>query len=210
MLCANGILIMDKTQCPFQLLRRYDVNISPRIVALLKEVDVDSPRSKSQLNSPDKLVGLQEAIRESVSEPGRFKNEEEKFVLLGDKFASAPSTFKFSFGEKLMLNDAINMAKHILLEYSKQYTFLCSTEKRKTSANTAGSLIKRPRLDYVRSAGEKSADEVECVASASTTTTQDPASAAESTASTRYKAENSATLVPLTRKGKTLHDYLEK
>ena len=71
MLCAYGILIMDKTQCPFQLLRRYDVNISPRIVALLKEVDVDSLRSLSQLDSPDKLVGLQEAIRESVSEPLR-------------------------------------------------------------------------------------------------------------------------------------------
>ena len=113
-------LIMDKTQCPFQLLRRYDVNISPRIVALLKEVDVDSLRSLSQLDSPDKLVGLQEAIRESVSEPARLKNEEEKFVLLVDKFASAPSTFKFSFGEKLMLKDAINMAKNILFEYSKQ------------------------------------------------------------------------------------------
>jgi hypothetical protein len=71
MLCAYGILIMDKTQCPFQLLRRCDVNISPRIVALLKEVDVDSLRSLSQLDSPDKLVGLQEAIRESVSEPLR-------------------------------------------------------------------------------------------------------------------------------------------
>jgi hypothetical protein len=55
---------------------------------------------------------------------GVLKNEEEKLVLLGDEFASAPSTFKFSFGEKLMLNDVINMAKHILLEYSKQYTFL--------------------------------------------------------------------------------------
>jgi hypothetical protein len=175
-------------------------------VSLLKEVDVDSLRSISQLDSPDKLVGLQEAIRESVSEPGRFKNEEGKLVLLGDKFASAPSTFKFSFGEKLMLNDATNMAKHILLEYSKQYTFL--TEKRKTSANSTGSLIKRPRFDYVRSAGEKSAvsDEVECVASASTTTTKDPAT----TASTINETENSAALVPLTRKGKTLHDYLMK
>jgi hypothetical protein len=65
-------------------------------------------------------------------------------------------------------------------------------------------------MDYVRSAGEKSAAEVECVASASTTTTQDPASAAESAASTRYEAENSTTLVPLTRKGKTLHDYVAK
>ena len=45
-------LIMDKTQCPFQLLRRYDVNISPRIVALLKEVDVDS-HSGHILNSDD-------------------------------------------------------------------------------------------------------------------------------------------------------------
>ena len=114
-------------------------------------------------------------------------------MLLGDKFASAPSTFKFSFGEKLMLNDVINMAKHILLEYS---------------ANTTGSLIKRPRFDYVRLAGEKSAvsDEVECVASASTTTTKDPAT----TASTINETENSAALVPLTRKGKTLHDYLMK
>jgi hypothetical protein len=51
-------------------------------VSLLKEVDVDSLRSISQLDSPDKLVGLQEAIRESLSEPGRFKNEEEKLVLL--------------------------------------------------------------------------------------------------------------------------------
>jgi hypothetical protein len=51
-------------------------------VSLLKEVDVDSLRSISQLDSPDKLVGLQEAIRESLSEPGRFKNEEEKHVLL--------------------------------------------------------------------------------------------------------------------------------
>lgn len=124
---------------------------------------------------------------------GVLKNEEEKLVLLGDKFASAPSTFKFSFGEKLMLNDVINMAKHILLEYS---------------ANTTGSLIKRPRFDYVRLAGEKSAvsDEVECVASASTTTTKDPAT----TASTINETENSAALVPLTRKGKTLHDYLMK
>jgi len=124
---------------------------------------------------------------------GVLKNEEEKLVLLGDEFASAPSTFKFSFGEKLMLNDVINMAKHILLEYS---------------ANTTGSLIKRPRFDYVRLAGEKSAvsDEVECVASASTTTTKDPAT----TASTINKTENSAALVPLTRKGKTLHDYLMK
>lgn len=87
MVCAYAILIMDKIQCPFLLLRRYDVNISPRIVSLLKEVDVNSLRSISQLDSPDKLVGLQEAIRESVSEPGRFKNEEEKLVLLGDKFA---------------------------------------------------------------------------------------------------------------------------
>jgi hypothetical protein len=39
-------------------------------VSLLKEVDVNSLRSISQLDSPDKLVGLQEAIRESVSEPG--------------------------------------------------------------------------------------------------------------------------------------------
>lgn len=124
---------------------------------------------------------------------GVLKNEEEKLVLLGDEFASAPSTFKFSFGEKLMLNDVINMAKHILLEYS---------------ANTTGSLIKRPRFDYVRLAGEKSAvsDEVECVASASTTTTKDPAT----TASTINETENSAALVPLTRKGKTLHDYLMK
>lgn len=139
---------------------------------------------------------------------GVLKNEEEKLVLLGDEFASAPSTFKFSFGEKLMLNDVINMAKHILLEYSKQYTFLRQTEKRKTSANTTGSLIKRPRFDYVRLAGEKSAvsDEVECVASASTTTTKDPAT----TASTINETENSAALVPLTRKGKTLHDYLMK
>jgi hypothetical protein len=82
------------------------------------------------------------------------------------------------------------------------------TEKRKTSANTTGSLIKRPRFDYVRLAGEKSAvsDEVECVASASTTTTKDPAT----TASTINETENSAALVPLTRKGKTLHDYLMK
>ncbi len=87
-------------------------------------------------------------------------------------------------------------------------TFLRQTEKRKTSANTTGSLIKRPRFDYVRSAGEKSAvsDEVECVASASTTTTKDPAT----TASTINETENSAALVPLTRKGKTLHDYLMK
>ncbi|KAK4005663.1 hypothetical protein OUZ56_010706 [Daphnia magna] len=173
---------------------------------------VNGLRSISQLDSPDKFVGLQEAIRESVSEPGRFKNEEQKLVLLGDKFASAPSTFKFSFGEKLMLNDAINMAKQILLEYSKQYTFLRQPEKRKTSANTTGSLIKRPRFDYVRSAGEKSAvsDEVECVASASTTTTQDPATTASTSASTINETENSAALVPLTWKGKTLHDYLMK
>jgi hypothetical protein len=60
----------------------------------------------------------------------------------------------------------------------------------------------------VRLAGEKSAvsDEVECVASASTTTTKDPAT----TASTINETENSAALVPLTRKGKTLHDYLMK
>lgn len=82
MLCAYAILIMDKIQCPFQLLRRYDVNISPRIVSLLKEVDVDSLRSIYQLDSPDKLVGLQEAIRESVSEPGRFKKRRRKACVV--------------------------------------------------------------------------------------------------------------------------------
>jgi hypothetical protein len=69
---------------------------------------------------------------------GVLKNEEEKLVLLGDEFASAPSTFKFSFGEKLMLNDVINMAKHILLEYSKQYTFL-----RQKSVRTRPTLLVR-------------------------------------------------------------------
>lgn len=64
----------------------------------------------------------------------------------------------------------------------------------------------------MRSAGEKSAvsDEVECVASASTTTTQDTATTASTSASTINETENSAALVPLTRKGKTLHDYLMK
>lgn len=179
---------------------------------------VASLRSISQLDSTEKLTELQEAIRESVNDPGRFKNEEEKLMLLGDKFASAPSTFKFSFGEKILLNDAVKMAKQILHEYSKQYTFIHQTEKRKSSVRLDESLKKRPHVDnglsVVRVVAQSA---VACamnlvvkvaaksaVTVAATATSLQPITPTSTTESTNTGVHEAAisTSLPLTRKGK--------
>jgi hypothetical protein len=72
---------MAKNPCVFELLKKYDVVLNPRLVALFQEVDVNSLRTISALISPEKVTGLEQAIRESVSDPVRFKNEEEKIKL---------------------------------------------------------------------------------------------------------------------------------
>ena len=70
-------------------------------------------------------------IRECISDSMRFKTDEEKLVLLGEKFASDPLRFKFSFKEKTALREAVTMLKH-LRRVLKQYTFSRTTVKQKS------------------------------------------------------------------------------
>ena len=80
------VIIMDgsETKCVFKLLESYDVILAPRLIALLKEVDVNNLRTLSKLDSPERRASLEEAIRESVSAPMRFKTDEEKLVVLAE------------------------------------------------------------------------------------------------------------------------------
>ena len=128
---------MAKNPCVFELLKKYDVVLNPRLVALFQEVDVNSLRTISALNSLEKVSGLEQAIRESVSGPLRFQNQEEKIKLLGVKFVGDPAQFKFSLGEKLSISEASDMAKSILEEYESQYSFQRPSGKRQTGPRLA-------------------------------------------------------------------------
>jgi hypothetical protein len=44
----------SETKCVYKLLESYDVILAPRLIALLKEVDVSSLRTLSKLDSPEK------------------------------------------------------------------------------------------------------------------------------------------------------------
>jgi hypothetical protein len=50
------VIIMDgsETKCVFKLLESYDVILAPRLIALLKEVDVNNLRTLSKLDSPER------------------------------------------------------------------------------------------------------------------------------------------------------------
>ena len=183
------VIIMDgsETKCVFKLLKSYDVILAPRLIALLKEVDVNNLRTLSKLDSPERRASLEEAIRESVSAPMRFKTDEEKLVVLGEKFATDPSKFKFSFGEKITLEEVVTMSKRILQEYSKQYTFSRSTLKRKSSVRHDAPIQKKSRPEVVLS-----------------NVSGGPSTAASAT------EDEAAVPAPLIRKGRTLHDYVMK
>ena len=91
------------------------------------------------------MFGLEQAIRESVSVPLRFQNQEVKIKLLGEKFVGDPAQFKFSFGEKLSISEASDMAKCILEEFESQYSFQRPSGKRQIRQKAL--ISKRPRID---------------------------------------------------------------
>ncbi len=103
---------------------------------------------------------------------------------------SDPLRFKFSFGKKIALQEAVRMSKRIFEDYSKQYTFSRTMEKRKSSMRRETSTKKKPRSDNVPSnvgVGRTTAGEVESVTTVAAAATEQ-----------------------LTRKGKTLHECVMK
>lgn len=118
------------------------------------------------------------------------KTREEQFVLIVDKFVSDPLQFQFSFGEKIALQEAVRMSKRIFEDYSKQYTFSRTTEKRKSSMCRDTSTQKKPRSDNVSSNVCVGPSTTAAVESATTVT--------------------AAATELLTRKGKTLHECVKK
>jgi len=183
----------------FELLKKYDVVLNPRLVALFQEVDVNSLRTISALNSPEKVSGLEQAIRESVSGPLRFQNQEEKIKLLGVKFVGDPAQFKFSLGEKLSISEASDMAERILEEYESQYSFQRPSGKRQIRQNAL--ISKRPRIDSGAATGV-------VLPSASVT----PAAVGITVSSSAQSSSESSSPNQIThierRKGKTLNEYV--
>ena len=171
---------MDQNISVFDLLARYDVVLPAQLVNLLKEVDVTSLRTIAQIDSPEEIRNLEEAIKESVSNVSRFQDDAEKASLLGAKFSSDPNKFKFSYGEKLAIKDAVKMAKKILESKEKEYNFEWSG-KRKRTVQHSDQLVKRARV--MRD-------------DASTTSSSETGSCPSGESS------------PPTRKGKTLQQYL--
>ena len=55
---------MDQNISVFDLLARYDVVLPAQLVNLLKEVDVTSLRTIAQIDSPEEIRNLEEAIKE--------------------------------------------------------------------------------------------------------------------------------------------------
>jgi hypothetical protein len=173
---------MDQNISVFDLLARYDVVLPAQLVNLLKEVDVTSLRTIAQIDSPEEITNLEEAIKESVSNVSRFQDDAEKASLLGAKFSSDPNKFKFSYGEKLAIKDAVKMAKKILESKEKEYEYNFEwSGKRKRTVQHSDQLVKRARV--MRD-------------DASTTSSSETGSCPSGESS------------PPTRKGKTLQQYL--
>ena len=145
------------------------------------------------------MFGLEQAIRESVSVPLRFQNQEEKIKLLCEKFVGDPAQFKFSFGEKLSISEASDMAKRILEEYKSQYSFQRSSGKRQIRQNAL--ISKQSRIDSGATTGV-------VLPSASVTPAAVEITVSSSAQSTFESSSPNQNTHIERRKGKTLNEYV--
>ena len=119
--------------------------------------------------------------------------------MLCEKFVGDPAQFKFSFGEKLSISEASDMAKRILEEYKSQYSFQRSSEKRQIRQNAL--ISKQSRIDSGATTGV-------VLPSASVTPAAVGITVSSSAQSTSESSSPNQNTHIERRKGKTLNEYV--
>jgi hypothetical protein len=114
----------NKASSVFDLLREYDVELSPQVQLILEKLKFNSVRTISMINI-EKLEHLELDVRSLFASDEELlkMTQEDRIALFGEFFADKPQQFKLLAGEKCSIHAAVTMCKRLVQSYEKCYLY---------------------------------------------------------------------------------------
>lgn len=120
---------------PYITLRRYDIVISPKVEAILRQLGFSS---LSAINEIDlNITLLEDDVRKFLASDENLEqlNEEQRKVIFGELFYKTPTAFKFLPGERYSIIGAVKMARKLLEKFKENYVYERPVPSRKRPAS---------------------------------------------------------------------------
>jgi hypothetical protein len=108
----------------FDLLREYDVELSPQVQLMLQKFKFNCVRTILMIDL-EKLDLFENDVRTLFASDEELSNmsQEQKIALFGEYFANKPKQFQLLAGEKFSIYAAVGLFKKLVQSYEKTYLF---------------------------------------------------------------------------------------